>query len=277
MPPKVREFLEISGARPIAFTRFAQDALAEAGLDALYVPHGIDTTVFRPSPRAEARAALGISEDVFLVGMVAANKGSSPARKGWDEAFQAFAEFHRQHPDSRLYLHTELQAAIGLHLPTLVQACGIPAEAVIACDQYRYIVGAHPPEYLALAYSAMDVLLNPAYGEGFGIPIVEAQACGTPVIATDWTAMPELVGAGWLVDGDRLWTAQGSWWKRPRVGEIVEALEVAYAEQGKHGEAAREFALAYDARLVMDERWTPALAELEAGMMPLELPVAVGA
>ncbi len=49
------------------------------------------------------------------------------------------------------------------------------------------------------AYNAMDVLTNVALGQGFGIPILEAQACGTPVIVGDWTSMSELCFAGWKV------------------------------------------------------------------------------
>ena len=52
-----------------------------AGLDALYVPHGVDTTLFKPRPeiRDAVRDELGIPREAFLVGMVAANKGN-PSR-----------------------------------------------------------------------------------------------------------------------------------------------------------------------------------------------------
>src|SRR2546422_6302157 len=58
----------------------------------------------------------------------------------------------------------------------------------------------------------------------FGIPIIEAQACGTPVITTDWTAMTELTGAGWMSKGDEPWhdALHNSFFMRPRVCERSE-------------------------------------------------------
>ncbi len=276
-PPRVSDFFQVSGASPVAMSRFGEQMLKDAGLNPLYAPHGINTTVYQPQPRQTARDLLGIHEDVFLVGMVAANKGF-PSRKGFTQAFLGFKEFHRAHPNARLYLHTDLTGMCqGVNLPTLANAVGLPAEAVVYCDQYRYVMGAHAPEYLAMAYSAMDVLLNPAYGEGFGIPIVEAQACGTPVIVTDHTAMTELCGPGWLLAGDEVWTEQAAWWKVPYVSGIVEALEDAYSERGTpdaevRSGLAREFALQYDARTVMDEHWGPVLGKLEERVVPLQDP-----
>ena len=78
-----------------------------------YVPHGIDTDVFRPQPenKAAIRAELGIPEDAFLIGMVAANQGNpSFSRKGFPQAFQAFARFAHEHKDAWMYLHTQRAA-----------------------------------------------------------------------------------------------------------------------------------------------------------------------
>jgi hypothetical protein len=81
--------------------------LREAGFDPLYIPHGIETSVFKPIQRREARQALGWSEEGFIAGIVGTTKGY-PARKYFDGQIRAFAAFHKRHPDSRLYLHTDL-------------------------------------------------------------------------------------------------------------------------------------------------------------------------
>src|SRR5690606_38050651 len=149
------------------------------------------------------REVFDIPQDAFVVGMVAANKGVSPPRKAFPQVFQAFARLHREHPDSILYLHTELTGLHqGINMGAALEACGVPLDAVRYTSQWQLEKGV-PPEELAAIYAAFDVLANPSYGEGFGIPIVEAQACGRPVIVTDHSAMTELCGAGWLVGGDR--------------------------------------------------------------------------
>ena len=73
----------------MAMSRFGEERLAD--YDPIYVPHGIDTTVFRPIGRDIARKKLGVDKDEFWVGMVAANKGA-PSRKGFVAAFEAFAQ-----------------------------------------------------------------------------------------------------------------------------------------------------------------------------------------
>jgi glycosyltransferase involved in cell wall biosynthesis len=119
---------------------------------------------------------------------------------------------------------------------------------------------------MAATYATFDVLLNASMGEGFGLTVLEAQACGIPAIVTDFTAMREVCGAGWKVGYERHWTDQSSWQARPHLDELVAALEEAYAQsqaqRDARSAAAREHSLQYDADRVLDEHWTPALATL---------------
>lgn len=265
IPPEVVRTLEASGARPWAMSRFGERLLHDAGLDCDYVPHGIDTDLFVPRDRPATREEIGLPPDAFIVGMIAANKGF-PARKGFAEAIAAFAEFRKERPDAYLLLQTEPHGIYaGVHLPSILTRYGVPPECVSLSDERDHLVG-YSPELMAKIVGSLDVLFNPAYGEGFAIPIIEAAACGIPSIVTDWTAMPEVGAVGWQVDGQPLWTQQGSWWKVPAVNGLLAALEDAYEKRddAEIREAAREHALGYDYRRVLREYLLPALEGLAA-------------
>jgi glycosyltransferase involved in cell wall biosynthesis len=261
--------LDAYKAQPIAMSRFGEAELRDQGFDPLYVPHGVDTSIYRPSddPRA-LKEAMGLDPDVFVVGMVANNSGQNPPRKAYPQVFQAFAHFHEKHPDSFLYLHSETKGIFeGIDLHDLAAACGLPTGSYGHVSQDKYLAGTITAAQMASIYSIMDVLANPSMGEGFGIPIVEAQSCGVPVVVTDWTSMSELCGAGWKVDGELWWDSfHSSWFMSPYVGDIVHALEQAYEARDDAAlkEQARAFALQYDADRVMLDYWIPALARLEA-------------
>jgi glycosyltransferase involved in cell wall biosynthesis len=200
--------------------------------------------------------------------MVAHNAGQTPPRKAFPQVMMAFSEFHRRHPEAFLYLHTEvtgLGPEEGINLLGLAATFGIPEDSIAAVPQQRYLAGAIGKDEMAVRYSAMDVLANPSYGEGFGIPIVEAQSCGTPVVVSAWSSMPELCGAGWQVGGQPWFnTASGAMWLDPDTSEILEAFEAAYEARGdtELREKAREFAVQYDADTVMSDYWLPALEQL---------------
>jgi glycosyltransferase involved in cell wall biosynthesis len=265
IPPKVAQFFAEYNSHPIAMSKFGLAELQNLGFDASYVPHGIDTDVFRPVTEIGGRSVrevLGLPDDAFVVGMNAANKGSQKIRKSFPQVFLAFAMFCKKRPDAILYLHTEkFGHSAGVDLIRLAQACGVPEDSIMYTDQYAYRMGLKP-EMLAAMYSAFDVLASPSMGEGFGIPVVEAQACGVPVIVSDATAQPELCGSGWTVGGVPDWDeAQASWFHLPDVFEIAAAMDEAYEGQGDR-EKARQFALGYHHTTVYEDHWVPTLERL---------------
>ena len=260
IPPSVNQRIE-RAFRTLPYSRFGERLIRAAGHDCTYVPHGVETSIFRPlEDRAEAKRALGFADDTFVVGMVGANKGF-PSRKAFPEAFDAFATFRERHPDARLYVHAHISSHLGG--PDLVQLAkryGIH-DFVRYPNQYRHLLGM-PDTWMAEAYNAMDVLLQPSLAEGFGIPLIEAAACGTPVLVNDCTSMSELVGAGWAVPPlQRVWTPQNSWQALPDVKGLVTALEAAY--EARHDVTlraqARSFAMAYDWSDVAEHYWRPLL------------------
>jgi glycosyltransferase involved in cell wall biosynthesis len=186
-------------------------------------------------------------------------------------AFKVFAD---RHTDAHLYLHTEVTGAYGgLPLPLLMATLGIDPARVHIVPQDNLMAARIPDRAMAMLYSAGDVLLSTSMGEGFGLAVLEAQACGTPVIVTDFTAQPELVGAGWTVAYQRYWDfTQGTFWATPNIEDIVAKLELAYAARGDAELRAKavDFAQQYDADLVFETHWKPVLAEMEEQLKPRE-------
>lgn len=271
IPPKVLSTLQHPKVRPIAMSQDGFEWMQKFHLDASYVPHGVDTKLFRPRPedREAIREELGIPVDAFVLGMVAANKGNpSIPRKSFPQVFEAFTRFAKTHEDAFLYVHTDARGAGGgMALDTLAFALGAP-EGRLRFPPIEAIQLGMQKELVANIYQAFDVLVNPSMGEGFGIPILEAQACGVPVITSNHSAMKELTSAGWLVSGDNWWDAlQESFLFMPHVQAIYQGMEAAYEarEDKQLREDAVAFAQAYDADLVTARDWVPALQKLSQG------------
>jgi len=149
-----------------------------------------------------------------------------------------------------------------VNLVALLAACGIRNDQYKIVDQYAYRTG-FPQQALATMYAAADVLLSASMGEGFGLAVVEAQACGTRVIVSDFTAQPELVGSGWTVEVQPFWdAAQKSWFCTPQVGSIVDALRHAYDAPRGVDQVAVDFAQAYNADAVWEAHWKPVMKGL---------------
>jgi len=256
-----RQVLARTGAVPIAMSRFGAVQLERAGFTPYYVPHSVDTEVFRPNlpGRAQLRAELGAEHD-FVVGICAANRDAM--RKAWPEQLHAFSLYHRHHPRSQLWIHTVPNGPNGLPLRELAQDMGI-GHATRFTDEYPQLGGHFDDEDLALWYNAIDQLSNCSYAEGFGLPIIEAQACGTPAAATDASAMTEL--AHWLVSGDPFWNpVHRAWWCRPYVEEISKAYGYRVDDNGRTAESLAAKAARYGVDKVTEAHWRPVLEALGA-------------
>jgi Glycosyl transferases group 1 len=266
-----RAFLEGSGTPWIvAMSRHGETMLQEAGFGSTFIPHGVDTAIFRPLDRGAARARLGLDGKTFAVGINAHNV----ERKAIVQSLIAFADFHRAHPDSVLFLHSTTTRLVpdSTYLPPVIASLGLDEASVRFENHYDIVTCRIGGLEMAQWYNALDVLLAASMGEGFGIPIVEAMACGTPVIGTRCSTMPELIPdyAGWLVDGTRVWKDRHqAWWVLPSPKHITWALGRALASTQKDTRRrarAAQWGATFDADQLAADCWAPLLKEIEAGL-----------
>jgi glycosyltransferase involved in cell wall biosynthesis len=260
-------FLQRAGPNliPLAMSKHGQAQIeAATGRQPRMIPHAIDTKVYTPDPRREElRAAFGIGPDQFAIGMNFNN--IDPFRKATPEQLYAFARFHGRHPNTVMFCHTMVAIGKSLDLRLITKSLHIE-DAVRFSDQYRMQTGGYSTLDMVRWYGAMDVLSNATMGEGFGLPAIEAQACGTPVILADNTTGPELMGPGWTVKCEPFWNmTHASWWQRPCIDQIAKAYEKAIIDKSPFKrEAARQWARRWDVSRV-GPLWDQLLADVTAG------------
>ena len=150
-----------------------------------------------PGRRREARAELGIPADAVLLLFV----GRIQPLKAPDVLVKAAAELVRRRPDLRTRVVVAiLGGASGTGVRNPMGLTELAEQRGIG-DLVRFVPPVDRPT-LAQWYRAADVLAVPSHNESFGLVAVEAQACGTPVVAANVGGLPTAVGpAGVLVDG----------------------------------------------------------------------------
>jgi glycosyltransferase involved in cell wall biosynthesis len=148
-------------------------------------PLGVDHQVFRPRPEPEVRAAEASAGIAAPYALLVSPYGP---RKNLARMLDALAQARDANPGLRALV-------VGRHDP-LPDTGGIP---VVAC-------GPVGDNQLAALYSGAEFLLFASLKEGFGLPAVEAMACGCPVVTSRGTAMEE-VGADAVVLADPTSTA----------------------------------------------------------------------
>jgi glycosyltransferase involved in cell wall biosynthesis len=200
---------------PVSISQQGERLLSEAGFKGVSVPYSYDQRVFYPddSRRERARRDQAL-EGYFVVGINAA----PVPRKAWTEQLSAFSRLQRNHPgEVVLLINTSDDPTPGLKLPP---------------DAFRWTGGLDDAE-MADWYRMLDVLSACSYAEGFGLPILEAQACGTPVIVTDAAPVNEEPGLlARKVTCKPLWNQMHhAYWHQPSVAAIHEALEDAFAKR----------------------------------------------
>ena len=257
MPPQVKMQMS-SAVSPVAMSLFGKAMMEREGFNPLYMPHGFDKHIFFPNQDEGANFKKANKWDgKFVVGTVATNKAE---RKNYRAMIEGFAIFHQRHSDSVFYCHTDPVDHEGFNLQGLCHSLGVPNSVFFQRPDTEF-----PVEMLNAMYNAMDVFLLASKGEGFGIPIIEAQACGTPVIIPNYTSMKDLCGGGWHIrEFEKEWTLQNSWWCNVSAETVAKYLEKAYYAKRDGTIASKkrdalEFSKQYEWDYVMDKHIVPSL------------------
>ncbi|MEJ2564761.1 MAG: glycosyltransferase [Gammaproteobacteria bacterium] len=149
----------------------------------LVVGNGVDSGKFNPVPKIEARAALGLPLDAPILITV----GGLVERKGFHRVIECLPALLRQFPGLR-YLIVGGPCAEGDWRPQL--------EALVArlgLQDVVHFLGAMPAERLRVPLSAADVFALATRNEGWANVLLEAMACGLPVVTTDVGGNKEVV------------------------------------------------------------------------------------
>jgi len=251
--------------RIVAISPFGNRQLKEEGMHSTYIPHMVDMSLFKKTDKKEVRKKLGIPDDIFLFGMVAANK-DNPPRKSFQECMDAFVKFKANHPKSGLYFHTLLRQNNGFPIDEYARFLGIQ-DSIYSIPPYELLYKV-PKEEMYRIYNLFDCLLAPSRNEGFGVPIIEAQACEVPVITNNFTAMKDLIDpgkTGYLCDVSyKAFTKLNSYVGIPSVDSIYKNMEKVYsANREEMGKNCREFVKQFDTKEVFSKYWKPFLEKLE--------------
>lgn len=260
LPPALRAALAAAD-RFLTPTEWGRDLLVANGFAAdrvAVVPEGVDVEHFRPDGAARAG-----TERPFRFLCVA----RWTVRKGVDEVVAAFCREFRGGEPVELVLHCDPGA--DARLRGRLRELGVSGHAPVTLSGPRTAAG------MVELYNQCDALVLATRGEGWGLPVVEAMACGLPVIATRYGAVAELVheGIGYPLRVERMvdvhdplrFPGPGPYgeWAQPDVEHLRALMRHVYErpdEAREKGHRAREEACA---RWTWDRAAAAACAALE--------------
>ncbi len=177
--------------RLVTYSKFGEtitNQMFKSGCDMIY--HGVDYKFWsQPLPRPaidNKKIQMFGDKDVFIWGMVARNN----PRKNIPAFYEAFSAHSKNNPKSRLVMHCA-NIDYGWNMTQLAYEFKIK-DKVWLTPNLNPAVGV-PREELRLLYNTMDIHVNTATGEGFGIPIMESMAAGIPNLMTAYTTAHELI------------------------------------------------------------------------------------
>lgn len=175
----------------VAMAKFGEQQMKKFGVEnVVMIPHGVDLETFKPlDNRAELKKKYKV-ENQFVVGFI----GRNQIRKMVDRLCMAFANFSKDKEDVKLVMHIDEQPTKdGWNLNYLLPSLKIDSKTKLTKKKMDVIKRQSiTPEVINELYNIMDVFGYATGGEGFGLPAIECQAAGTPLLMTDCSTALDL-------------------------------------------------------------------------------------
>jgi len=231
----------------------------------VYIPHGVDLETYKPRSNKEELKIKYKLQKQFVIGFV----GRNQLRKMIDRLIMGFARFSQGKNDVKLLMHTDDHPVkIGWEMPILRGMFKIHDKSLITRKDLdiveRQKIG---PKQMNEIYNLMDIFGYATGGEGFGLPAVECQAAGVPLLMTNCTTAFDLCKEKNRIPilkdvhgrDCKFIGANGVFFKYPDDIKMAEMFEEKYKEWKagnlkKESEHARNFAEGYDWQPIA-ERW----------------------
>jgi len=147
-----------------------------------YQTMGVDFDKFKPVSKKTARKKLGLNDEKIMVFV-----GSVIERKGIMPLIKAMKEISKKNPEIRLLIIGETEREPEYYKKLLRE---IEKNKL---EKFINFLGRIPNNRIPLYLNAADAYIHPSFEENFGVSIIEALACNTPVIATDASSLKELI------------------------------------------------------------------------------------
>ena len=204
------------------------------------IPYGLDTTVFRPYEKKEARAKLGIHSDKVIVGFGA--ESLTNYRKGFQHLGRAFAKLSTKQ-----------------NIAALAFGSGDLRDFELEVISTGFV---RDPQQQALIYSAADLFVMPSLEDNLPQTGIEAMACGTPVVAFAAGGVPDYVKH----EETGLLASTGN---TADLATQIDWLATHHKERSMMGKKARAFAVDYFDPQKQAARYVAFYQQLLSGMKKL--------
>ena len=213
----------------ICLSNFGKKVLLDSCPDikSSIIPLVADLDVFYPvslEKKQQLRKEKNIPVNGFIM-LLLANNCEKSNRKAFDVQIAAAGKIINMYDNCYLYIHSILDGTINLN--KLIVNAKIEKTKLFTANQQTLEKKEYSAEDISNLYKMVDITLMASKSEGFGLPILESQACGCPVVTTNFSTMPEITWNGISTKPKKKEHKKDfdTYWVKPSIKNVVNAIK----------------------------------------------------